>query len=65
MPPPADQLYRGVTRIFAAIIVGFGIAIITVTLVNGGGVTSSGTWIGVAFTLLGAGRLYLAMRARG
>lgn len=43
-------------------IIGFGIAIVAVTLANGGGVTATGLWIGVIFTLLGVGRLYLAMR---
>jgi hypothetical protein len=66
VPAPApDEVYRGVTRVFAAIIVGFGIAIVVVTLANGGGITSFGVLIGVAFTALGAGRFYLAMRRTG
>ena len=35
--PPPDEVYRGVTRVFAVVIIGFGIAIIVVTLANGGG----------------------------
>jgi multisubunit Na+/H+ antiporter MnhB subunit len=59
-----DEVYRGVTRIFALIITGFGLAILIVTLANGGGPLSSGILLGVLFTLLGAGRLYLSLRTR-
>jgi hypothetical protein len=62
-PAPApDEVYRGVTRVFAAIILGFGLTIVVVTLAHGGGVTSFGVLIGVLFCLLGAGRLYLSLR---
>lgn len=63
MPPP-DEVYRGVTRIFAVIIAGFGTAIIAVTVANGGGPASFGLWIGVLFLALGVGRLYLAVRGK-
>ena len=63
--PPADEVYRGVTRLFAVIILGFGITIVVVTLANGGGVTAFGILIGVIFTALGAGRLYLSLRKPG
>lgn len=59
---PPDEVYRAVTRLFSVVICGFGLAIIVVTLANGGGPASTGLWIGILFTLLGAGRLYLAMR---
>ena len=61
--PAPDEVYRGVTRVFALVIVGFGIAIVAVTLANGGGVTSFGLLIGLLFTALGAGRFYLSLRA--
>jgi hypothetical protein len=62
-PAPApDEVYRGVTRLFAVIILAFGLTIVVVTLAHGGGVTSFGVLIGVLFSLLGAGRLYLALR---
>ena len=61
MAPP-DQLYRGVTRIFAVIMVGFGVVILVVTLANGGGPLSTGFLIGLLFTALGVARLYLALR---
>lgn len=60
--PAPDEVYRGVTRVFAVIILGFGLTIVAVTLANGGGVTSFGLLIGVIFTALGAGRLYLSLR---
>ena len=64
MPAP-DEVYRGVTRVFAVVILGFGVAIIILTLAQGGGPLSMGMLIGLLFTALGAGRLYLAMRGRG
>jgi hypothetical protein len=65
MPPPPDEVYRGVTRLFSVIILGFGAAIVVVTLVNGGGPLSTGFVLGLLFMALGAGRLYLSTRARG
>ena len=59
-----DQVYRAVSRLFAVIILGFGITIIVVTLVNGGGPLSLGVLLGIVFTALGAGRLYLSLRGR-
>jgi hypothetical protein len=60
--PQPDEVYRAVTRVFALIILGFGIAIVAVTLAHGGGPTSGGIWLGLIFVGLGAGRLYLALR---
>ena len=62
--PAPDEVYRGVTRVFAAIIVAFGLVIVAVTVANGGGITSVGVWMGIGFVGLGAARLYLALRAR-
>jgi hypothetical protein len=62
--PAPDEVYRGVTRIFAVIIAGFGAAIVAVTLANGGGAASFGLWIGLIFLGLGLGRLYLAVRGK-
>ena len=64
MPAP-DEVYRGITRLFAVVILGFGIAIVVITLAEGGGPLSAGLLIGLLFSALGAGRLYLAMRGRG
>ncbi len=60
--PAPDEVYRGVTRVFAVVIIGFGITIVAVTLAKGAGVTAFGFWIGLIFTGLGAGRLYLSLR---
>jgi hypothetical protein len=64
MAPP-DQLYRGVIRIFSVVIIGFGLAILVVTVVNGGGPLSTGFLIGLLFSALGVARLYLALRSGG
>ena len=64
MPAPQpDEVYRGVTRLFAVLIVGFGITIVAVTLTNGGGIGALGLWLGLGFIGLGAVRLYLSLRA--
>jgi len=58
-----DEVYRAVTRLFAVVILGFGLAILVVTLANGGGPLSLGFLLGLVFVGLGAGRLYLSLRA--
>lgn len=60
--PAPDEVYRGATRVFAAIILAFGVTIVAVTLANGGGIAATGLWIGLIFAGLGAGRLYLSYR---
>ena len=59
-----DQLYRVVTRIFSVLIIGFGVAILVVTVVNGGGPLSAGFLLGLLFTAIGGARLYIALRTR-
>jgi hypothetical protein len=59
-----DEVYRAVTRLFAVVILGFGLAILVVTVANGGGPFSTGVLLGVVFTALGGGRLYLSLRGR-
>jgi len=61
---PGEQLYRAVTRIFSVIIIGFGIAILVVTLARGATIGSAGIWIGLLFCAVGVARLYIAMRSR-
>ena len=39
-----------------------GLAIVIVTIANGGGPLSTGVLLGIIFTLLGAGRFYLSLR---
>ena len=64
MPAP-DEVYRGVIRVFAVVITGFGAAILIVTVAGGGGPTSFGILLGLIFLALGIGRLYLSVKAGG
>jgi hypothetical protein len=64
MATPGDQLYRAVTRIFSVIIIGFGLAILIITLARGATVASAGVWIGLLFVAIGIARLYIALRSR-
>jgi lipopolysaccharide export LptBFGC system permease protein LptF len=59
-----DQLYRAVTRIFSVVIIGFGAAMLIVTLARGGSIGSVGLWLGMLFIAVGVGRLYIALRSR-
>jgi hypothetical protein len=63
MPAPSpDEVYRGATRVMACVIIAFGLLIVVLTLARGGGIASTGLWIGLVFFGLGAGRLYLSLR---
>jgi hypothetical protein len=55
------NFYRGGIALFGVLFIGIGIALVVVTAVHGGG--AFGYLIGVLFTALGIGRLYL-LRAR-
>lgn len=54
------RAYRQSTRVLGAAICGLGVAMIITTLVRGGGGLALGMIVGIAFVVLGAGRLYLA-----
>jgi hypothetical protein len=58
--PSADEAYQLAVRIFSVTIIGFGVAILIITLAKGGG--SVGVLFGLLFIALGSGRLYLSMR---
>lgn len=60
--PPLSEGYRLVTRIFSVTIIGFGLAMVIVTLARGGGPASTGFLFGLLFCAIGAARLYLATR---
>ncbi len=60
--PSVDEGYQLAVRIFSVTIIGFGLAIIVVTLARGGGPLSVGIVFGVLFTAVGCGRLYLSLR---
>ena len=64
MATPGEQLYRAVTRVFSVVIIGFGVAILVVTLARGATVASAGIWIGLLFVAIGVARLYIALRSR-
>ena len=55
--------YQGAVRTFSAIFVAIGVLLLITTLANGGGPASVGFLLGVAFVLVGAGRLWLGARA--
>ena len=60
--PSADEGYQLAVRIFSVTIIGFGVAILVVTLARGGGPLAVGVLFGLLFIALGAGRLYLSIR---
>lgn len=58
-----DSIYRVTTRISSAVILVIGLAMVVMTLANGGGAGAIGLWLGLLFSALGAGRLYLSLRS--
>jgi hypothetical protein len=52
-------MYRGAITGFSLVFVAIGLLVIVVTLVNGGGPASVGVLMGVAFLIVGAGRLWV------
>src|SRR5215211_1858567 len=59
--PSPDEGYQLAVRIFSVTIIGFGLAILIVTLARGGGPFAVGVMFGLLFIALGAGRLYLSI----
>ena len=59
-----ERAYRHSTRALGASLFVLGVAILVSTLVRGGGPLALGVVVGVAFALLGAGRVFLATRER-
>jgi hypothetical protein len=57
-----ERVYRGAVRAFSLTFVAIGLIVLVVTLANGGGPLSLGFLMGVAFLLVGAGRLWLGSR---
>jgi hypothetical protein len=57
-----ERVYRGAIRAFSLAMAVIGLAVLVVTLVNGGGPASFGFLIGIAFLAVGAGRLWLSSR---
>ncbi|HET7417951.1 MAG TPA: hypothetical protein VFJ61_10045 [Solirubrobacterales bacterium] len=57
-----ERLYRGSVRALSLTFVAIGLAVLIVTLANGGGPASVGFLMGLAFLAIGAGRLWMAVR---
>ena len=57
-----ERAYRHTTRALGLAICLLGVALTTTALARGGGPLALGVLVGVAFIVLGAGRLYLATR---
>ena len=57
-----ERAYRGAVRAFSLAFLAIGLLVLVVTLANGGGPASVGFLLGLAFILVGAGRLWLAAR---
>lgn len=55
-------MYQGSVRAFSLAMIGIGVVILASTLINGGGATSVGVFLGVAFTAVGGARLWLSIR---
>jgi hypothetical protein len=57
-----ERVYRGAVRAFSLAFVAIGLLVLVVTLANGGGPASLGFLMGVAFLLVGVGRLWIGSR---
>jgi hypothetical protein len=61
MRAPRD-LHRTSTRLLSTALLVVGVAMIVVTVANGGGPLATGVLLGLLFTAAGAGRLWVASR---
>lgn len=48
-----ERIYRGSIRAFSLVFVALGLAILAITIANGGGVLSLGVLLGLAFVAVG------------
>lgn len=55
-------MYQRTVRGFSLVFVGLGLAVLVVTLANGGGPLSVGVLMGIAFIGVGIGRLWISSR---
>jgi hypothetical protein len=58
----SERVYRGAVRAFSLVFVAIGLLVLVVTLVNGGGPASLGFLMGIAFLVVGIGRLWIGTR---
>jgi len=61
MAPPKSAYHRSV-RVFSVAFIALGLVILIATLAAGGGPLSVGVIMGVAFAIVGAGRLWVSAR---
>jgi len=57
-----QRVYRGAVRAFSLAFVAIGLLVLVLTLANGGGPASLGFLMGIAFLLVGVGRIWLGAR---
>jgi hypothetical protein len=57
-----ERVYRGAVRAFSLVFVAIGLLVLVVTLANGGGPGSLGFLMGLAFLVVGVGRLWIGAR---
>jgi hypothetical protein len=55
-------VYRGAVTGFSLVFVAIGLLVLAVTLANGGGPASVGVLMGIAFLVVGGGRLWVNSR---
>ncbi len=60
--PDKPGLHRAATLVMSAAMAVLGVAIVAVTLANGGGPLTLGFLFGVLFVAAGAGRFYITWR---
>ena len=58
----SERVYRGAVRAFSLVFVAVGLLVLIVTLANGGGPASVGFLMGIAFLVVGVGRLWIGAR---
>jgi hypothetical protein len=58
----SERVYRGAVRAFSLTFVAIGLLVLVVTLANGGGPLSLGFLMGLAFLLVGVGRIWIGSR---
>jgi hypothetical protein len=61
----SQRIYRGAVRAFSLTFIATGLAVLVVTLANGGGPASVGTLLGLAFVGIGIGRLWAGAKMSG
>jgi hypothetical protein len=62
-PPRARDVHRATTLALSAAMAGLGVAMLAVTLANGGGPFALGVLLGVLFVVAGGGRLWFTWRS--